>query len=83
MRLKIIAKTPDIEESRSSSDLKVTKVFPGKLARVINAETGEELEGITRLELDLSPHTVIQAKIEFEVTELDIDVDVDVEAEVI
>jgi hypothetical protein len=70
MRLKIIAKTPEPKHSYMKY-----KVFSGKIAKVINADTGEEVENITSLELVLDPDKIVHARLTIDVTDLDIDVE--------
>jgi hypothetical protein len=73
MRLKIVAKTPD----QTNSYIKY-KCFLGNIAKVINADTEEEVENITSLELVLSPNRIIHARLEFDVSDLDIDIDAEI-----
>jgi hypothetical protein len=76
MRIKIIVKTPSQE---SIDDLKPgqCRAFLGTLAQVVNADTGEPIEGYSHLSLNLDQNQVIHATMTFE-PELDIDVEVPV-----
>jgi hypothetical protein len=75
MRIKIVAKTPGPESWLPG---KFT-AFCGEIAKVVNADTGEEIEGIRKLELVLSPKQIVHARLEVEVAELDIDIEVEAE----
>jgi hypothetical protein len=77
MRIKIIAKTPDPKDLPASS-LRLPPIYTGKIAKVVNLDTGEEIEGITKLELVLSPDQIVHARVEIEVAGLDIDIEPEV-----
>jgi hypothetical protein len=78
MRIKIIAKTPDPKDSSHLLSPNCYMVHPGTIAKVVNADTGETIQGVTKLELFLNPNEIIHAKLEVEVLDLDIDIDAEV-----
>jgi hypothetical protein len=77
MRIKIIAKTPDPKDSPVSS-LGISTVYCGGIVQVVNADTGEKIEGIKSLELVLSPNNIIHARLEVEIIECDVDIEAEV-----
>lgn len=77
MRLKIIAKTPESKDF--SKELAGTfRVYGDNIVKVINADTGEIVEGITSLDLLIRQDQVIQAQVRFDVSDLDLDIEAEV-----